>query len=80
MDEHKKAPEHQKWMYEADPFAARKSVDERQEKAAKKKEEKEKGPSNQAVNQTSPEFAKCPEAKMASGLRDLVEDSIKKVS
>ena len=41
--EHKEAPEHQKWMYEADPFAARRTVDERQEKSAKKREEKSKG-------------------------------------
>ena len=37
--EHKNAPEHTKWMYDTDPFAARKEVDERQAKAAKKREE-----------------------------------------
>ena len=67
-------------MYEEDPFAARRSVDERQGKAAKKKEAGEKGAANQGVLQTSPEFVKCPETRMASGLRDLVEDSIKQVS
>ena len=65
-------------MYDADPFAARKAVSERQEKAAKKKEEagssKDKGQGG-----SSPEFANAPEAKMAGSLREIVEDSIKKV-
>ena len=63
-------------MYEADPFTARKTVTERQEQAARKKEEvsNDKGKSG-----TSNEYASAPEAKMASSLRDLVEDSIKKV-
>ncbi|KAF7792540.1 hypothetical protein EIP86_003581 [Pleurotus ostreatoroseus] len=76
-EEHKKAPEHQKWMYEADPFAARKAVDERQEAAAKKREQKSQPSTDRGVAKTSPEFANAPEAKMASSLRDLVEDCIK---
>ncbi|KAJ3555162.1 hypothetical protein NM688_g2729 [Phlebia brevispora] len=66
-------------MYEADPFAARKAVDERQEAAAKKREQKTKESSSGSglIAQTSPEFAHSPEAKMASSLRDLVEQSIK---
>lgn len=71
-------PEHQKWMYESDPFAARKAVSERQEKAAKVKEETTSS-DTRGTSGTSPEFANAPEAKMASSLRDLVEDSIKKV-
>lgn len=78
-EEHKKAPEHQKWMYEADPFAARKAVDDRQEAAAKKREQKSQPTTDRGVAKTSPEFANAPEAKMASGLRDLVEDCIKQV-
>ena len=78
--EHKSAPEHQKWMYDADPFTARKAVDERQEKSAKKKEEASQPSSSRGPAQTSQEFVHCPEAKMASSLRDLVEESIKKAS
>lgn len=76
--EHKQVPEHQKWMYEADPFAARKAVTERQEKIAKKKTEETSGRDG-GRGGTSSEFANAPEAKMASGLRELVEGSIKKV-
>ncbi|KAL7285060.1 hypothetical protein ACG7TL_000151 [Trametes sanguinea] len=76
--EHKAIPEHQKWMYEADPFAARKAVDERQEKAAKKKEEANRAEGSHKVSQTSSEFANAPEAKMATSLRDFVEDAVKK--
>ncbi len=68
-------------MYDADPFAARKAVDERQAKATQRREDRAT-PSDKpnAAGQTSPEFANAPEAKMASGLRDIVEQSIKKVS
>ncbi|OSX67177.1 hypothetical protein POSPLADRAFT_1128023 [Postia placenta MAD-698-R-SB12] len=77
--EHKNAPEHQKWMYEADPFAARKAVEERQTRAAEKRDASAKGTDAPSRNaQTSREFENAPEAKMASSLRELVEDSIKK--
>ncbi|EMD42249.1 hypothetical protein CERSUDRAFT_110776 [Gelatoporia subvermispora B] len=80
--EHKNAPDHQAWMYDADPFAARKAVEERQAAAAKKREETTKEASSSGAGgitgSTSPEFANAPEAKMASSLRDLVEDCIKK--
>ena len=67
-------------MYDADPFAARKQVDERQAKAAKKKEESGEGSSGTPVQPISGEFAQAPEVKMASGLREMVEDAIKKAS
>ncbi|KAI0275281.1 P-loop containing nucleoside triphosphate hydrolase protein [Gloeopeniophorella convolvens] len=77
--EHKKAPAHQSWVYEADPFGARKSVVERQEKAAKKKEDAE-----EAANAPSPvpeaknnPFNDSPEVKLSTELRELVEDAIK---
>ncbi|KAI0354638.1 P-loop containing nucleoside triphosphate hydrolase protein [Trametes cingulata] len=73
--EHKNAPEHQKWMYEADPFAARKSVDERQEKAAKKRDDSVRGENASKPGHSSPEYANAPEAKMATSLRDFVEDA-----
>ncbi|RPD64692.1 P-loop containing nucleoside triphosphate hydrolase protein [Lentinus tigrinus ALCF2SS1-7] len=75
--EHKAAPAHQSWMYEADPFAARKAVEERQDKAAKKKEEASRPEiASREVKQSS-EFAHSPEAKMATSLRDFVERAIK---
>ena len=74
--EHRNVPEHQKWEYDADPFAARKAVDQRQEKTIKKKEERKAT----TVSGTSPEYQHAPEAKMASSLRDLVEETIKQES
>ena len=82
--EHKAAPDHQSWMYEADPFKARQAVDERQKSAALRKQveeqlEEESTPPS-ARQQTSPEFEHSPEAKMSAENRDLVEDSIKQAS
>ncbi|KZT08749.1 P-loop containing nucleoside triphosphate hydrolase protein [Laetiporus sulphureus 93-53] len=77
--EHQDAPEHQKWMYDADPFAARKAVEERQAKAAAKRaESSQEGQGTRGSTGASREFENAPEARMASALRDLVEDSIKK--
>lgn len=80
--EHKVAPEHQSWMYDLDPFAAAKTVKERQEKAAQRKEESgEAGDQRPQASKstTSREYIHAPEVKMASSLRDLVEDAIKQV-
>lgn len=78
--QHKAAPEHQKWMYDADPFAARKEVEERQAKVAQKKEEKVTVLQEDThTSSVSPEFTRAPEVKMSSTLRDLVEDTVKKV-
>ncbi len=74
------APAHQSWMYEADPFAARKAVEERQEKVSKKKEESSRPENSSREVRHSSEFAHAPEAKMASALRDFVESAIKQVS
>lgn len=87
MAEQKNAQEHQKWMYNADPFTARKMVDERQAKAAQRREEtsRPEGRGSDAINRSlglgvfSSEFSNAPEVKMASGLREVVEESIKKV-
>jgi hypothetical protein len=68
-------------MYDADPFTARKEVDERQAKAAKKREETDGSSTSVSRGQpVSGEFSQAPEVKMASGLRDIVEDAIKKAS
>ncbi len=76
--EHKKAPSHQSWMYDADPFAARKSVADRQEKAAKKKEAQETA-KTPASEPKSGLFNDSSEVKLSSELRGLVENAIKMV-
>ncbi|KAG1757846.1 P-loop containing nucleoside triphosphate hydrolase protein [Suillus lakei] len=73
--EHKNAPEHMRWMYDADPFAARRAVDERQAKAAQNRQQ---GNSKESLMQGSREFAHSPEVRMTTELRDLVEDVVKK--
>ena len=78
--EHKAAPAHQSWMYEADPFAARKAVNERQEKAAQKNEEVNRPEGHSRPIQQSSEFVSAPEVKMASSIRDFIEDAVKKVT
>ena len=82
LQEQKNVVEHQKWMYDADPFAARDEVAARQAKSSEKRVQREEGPSSSNAHRaptTSGEFSQAPEAKMASGLRDLVEDVVKKV-
>lgn len=62
-------------MYDADPFAARQEVNERQARATVKHE-------NTGARQSgtiSDEFSQIPEVKMATPLRELVENAIKKV-
>lgn len=77
--QHRAAPDHQRWMYDADPFAARKEVGERQTKAAQKKEENVPGLQRDTHKPSiSPEFTQAPEVRMSSSLRDLVEDTVKK--
>jgi ATP-dependent RNA helicase DHX57 len=66
-------------MYYADPFEARKEVDERQAKSTQKREITETSREIRPKDTVSPEFAEAPEVRMAGGLRDLVEDAVKKV-
>jgi ATP-dependent RNA helicase DHX57 len=65
-----------KWQYDPDPFAAQLVVEERQRKAAVKKEkqsvQKDEG-DDLAV------LKKVMEVRMGEGLRELVENAIKKV-
>lgn len=63
-----------KWMYDADPFAARQEVNERQAKAARKQE----SAGAKTSGLISYEFSQTPEVKMATPLREFVEDVIKK--
>jgi ATP-dependent RNA helicase DHX57 len=77
--EHKEAPSHQSWMYEADPFAAQKSVADRQEKVAKKREAQETA-ANAPVPDSKPNiFDDSPEVKLSTELRSIVENAIKTV-
>lgn len=66
-------------MYEADPFAARKSVEDRQEKAAKKKEETPQAATRPAPRTEPSPFDSSPEVKLSTELRELVESAIKTV-
>ncbi len=64
-------------MYDADPFAARKSVADRQERAAQKKESQTaKTPTSESKSDL---FNDSPEVKLSSELRGLVENAIKMV-
>ncbi|KZT42681.1 P-loop containing nucleoside triphosphate hydrolase protein [Sistotremastrum suecicum HHB10207 ss-3] len=76
-DEHKKAPGHLKWMYDPDPFSARKEVARRQEAAAKRQEDSEASHEGRGLI-VSREFEKAPEVKMSLSLRELVEQVIRK--
>ena len=76
--EHKKAPSHQSWMYDADPFAAQKSVADRQERATKKREAQETDKAPAPDSKPNP-FDDSPEVKLSSELRGLVENAIKTV-
>ena len=80
LQEQKTAAEHQKWMYESDPFEAKKTVETRQNQAAKIREET--NPSNSRASEyksTGSVSSEHPEVIMATSLRELVEDAIKEV-
>lgn len=67
-------------MYESDPFEAKKTVETRQNQAAKIKEEAY--PSNTRASEyksTGTVSSEHPEVIMATSLRELVEDAIKEV-
>jgi ATP-dependent RNA helicase DHX57 len=71
--EHKKAEPHLQWMYDQDPFRARRQVQERQTQAAARKEKASNEP------KVAKEFIHAPEVKMGSQLRTMVEDVIGQV-
>ncbi|KAG5636596.1 hypothetical protein H0H81_007536 [Sphagnurus paluster] len=76
--EQKNCPPHLKWKYAADPFLA--------QEEARAKAEKREATSTREANSSKPsygghtsnEFAEAPEVKMATSLREQVEDAIKK--
>jgi len=73
--EHKSAHAHMKWMYDPDPFEARQTKNPKDRNVAA-----QGTASRQATGApSSSEFSQAPEVKMATTLRELVEDAIKKV-
>jgi ATP-dependent RNA helicase DHX57 len=73
-EEHRLAPDHLKWQYDPDPFAAKAAVEERQKKAAAKRDKP----------QTEDEielgiFDRGLEVRMGTKLRDTVEAAVKQV-
>ena len=77
---HKTIPEHQNWMYDADPFAAQQRVEQRQAKNPQKRETNSSQDSDSRKYTPSGEFSQLPEVRMASDLRDLVEKAVKMVN
>ncbi|KAJ7838904.1 hypothetical protein B0H14DRAFT_2588237 [Mycena olivaceomarginata] len=78
-----------KWMYNPDPFATRKEVEQCQAQALNKRrdqfaplESTEVNPRGTQPRPTaaSGEFADAPEVKMAGALRELAEDAIKQMA
>lgn len=70
-------------MYEADPFSARQKVDARQAKASERSAQHDSNAESSSSKSSGPassEFSQAPEVRMASGLRELVEDAIRKAS
>jgi ATP-dependent RNA helicase DHX57 len=76
--EHQTVPEHQQWMYDSDPFRARKMVDERQAKVAKAQAE-EDARARKRDKPVKNEFTDAPEVRMAISLREKTEEAIKLV-
>lgn len=66
-------------MYAADPFAASQEVKERQEKAAQKREAESQSSRSKASSAYGM-YSDSPEVKMATPLREMVEEAIKEVN
>lgn len=86
------APEHRAWEWHPDPFAAKKEVEERQSKRKEKekaKEEEEDGMTSAGMSGRSTpagprigggrEWDGVPEVRMAPGLRETVEATVRRV-
>ncbi len=86
------APEHQAWEWTADPFAAKKEVEERQKRRKEKgavREADRNGvdgrgtpivPRGNGVGHGGRSWEGAPEVRMAPGLREMVEGTVRKVS
>jgi ATP-dependent RNA helicase DHX57 len=66
-------------MYDPDPFSARKAVADRQEKAAKKKEEAQKAANSPSLQSELDPLNDSLEVKLSTDLRELVEKAIRMV-
>lgn len=75
--EHKEAPEHLDWQYNPDPFAAKNEVNQRQEAHTLRTMNKEK---RQAAEEFSQSYKNVAEVRMATSVREMVEDVIKEAS
>lgn len=85
------APDHRAWEWHPDPFAAKKEVDSRQEKRKEKEKAKEEGgdatgggsgrgtPASNGTGGGGRSWEGIPEVKMAPGLREHVEGTVRKV-
>ena len=79
--EHKAAAPHLAWMYAQDPWAAKRSVEERQAKAAVRREEIQAAPEvSPEEKKAAREYQGAVEVIMAPAMRELVERCIKDVS
>ncbi|KAF9454218.1 P-loop containing nucleoside triphosphate hydrolase protein [Macrolepiota fuliginosa MF-IS2] len=74
--EQKTALEHQSWVYAADPFIAWQQVKDRQAKAAQKRETDKNTPEHK-TGAVPGSYDHSPEVKMATPLREEVEEAIK---
>ena len=74
-EEHRAAPEHRKWQYDPDPFAAKVALEERQRRSAAKRDKPETEEESDLRI-----FDGDSDVRMATALRDQVESAIKKVS
>lgn len=72
--EHGAAPDHLKWQYESDPFAAKVAVEERQKKAAAKRD----NPGTTAKDDLEV-LQRGSDVRMGERMREVVESAIKKV-
>jgi len=89
------APSHQDWQWDSDPFKAKHEVEARQGKKKAKDEQIQAqangSSSTEASGRSTPagrsvnggggkQWEEAPEVRMAPGLRDLVEGTVRKVS
>lgn len=76
-EEHRLIPEHRKWMYDPDPFAAKAAVEERQRVAANRRLKEQKEETEEEGDMRI--FDQAIEVRMATSLREMVEAAVKKV-
>ena len=75
--EHNSAVHQLQWLYATDPFAAKKEFEDR--KAQLSQSNKSASKSGRQRGEVSGGYKDLPEVKMASTIRELVEEAVKKV-